>query len=83
MPTQEETASALADLVRGLEDEHMLEGYAAKEAAAVLVQNWTAAVRDGGNLADLVEDVDRTVELLNRFKAAAAALAAPSATPGR
>ncbi|WP_456717282.1 MULTISPECIES: hypothetical protein [unclassified Bradyrhizobium] len=71
----EQTATKLDGLVRDLEDYGMLEGYAAQHAAATLVGNWKDALRDGSRLSDLIGDVDRTMELLAKFKSSAEALA--------
>ena len=51
-----------------LEGHGMLEAYAAHAAATVLVENWTAATRDGTDASQLIPDVDRTIEELTFFK---------------
>jgi hypothetical protein len=54
-----------------------LAGYAAEAAAKVLVENWTQALRDGNTMANLVEDIERTVDVWLTWKAGIQSLGEP------
>lgn len=60
----------LDEFVKRLEDHGNLYGYAAADAAKCLVTNWKAALGDGANLTDLVEDVNETISRLDDFRRA-------------
>jgi len=60
-------------LRRAFDHEGELTGYAAGAALEVIMENWTAAMRDGATLSELAGDIDRLKERLDEFKAAALA----------
>ncbi len=68
MPNQLKTQKELMDFedIQG----HDLASYAAQDAAQQLTTNWEAAIRDGSDLRELVNDVDEVVRNLQEWKKA-------------
>ncbi len=64
MPTKEE----LLNLVEEIGEPGELTQFAARAAADELVSNWVDALKGDYVLADLLTDMDETVELLRRLR---------------
>ncbi len=64
MPTQRPDAM----IIGGYPFPEVLSGYAARNAAAVLADNWRIALHDGASLPRLLADVDATIAHLKAFK---------------
>ena len=65
---QPTTADEMVDILEEIGDPSELTEFAAGSAAGVLAFNWQDALGDGTPLADLLGDVDKTIELLRRWK---------------
>lgn len=62
-----QTMPRLHRLAAGIEGQHDLAAYAAHAAILILLENWSAALRDGETLKNLTNDLLDVAALLRQF----------------